>query len=273
MPVKHDVCKYGAGAKVRLAVMAGWFEELSHVEMVEQVAAYGFAGFEQLGCWSWEDKEAVRRRCAELGVEVGGVGSIGSINGDGPVNLAYHDTFEALIRQRVAEAQALGSRVLVSVVGGLRSDISWERQMDNLVTAYRRVAPLVEDAGIMLTIEPLNIRCNHAGYALVYSQDAAALIERIGSPQVKMLFDVYHQQISEGDVIVNLTRYAPLIGHYHFGDNPGRHEPGTGELNYRNIFKAIAATGYTGLISAEFSKTAACSTDEVLRILGECASW
>lgn len=273
MPVNHNVSPYGASAKVRIAVMCGWFAELSNVEMVEQVAAYGFAGFERLDCWNWTDKEAVRARCAELGVEAGGIGSIGSINGDGAVNLAYHDTFELLIRQRVAEAQALGSKVLVSVVGGLRQDISWERQMDNLVVGCRRVAPIVEDAEIMLTIEPLNILRDHAGYALVYSKDAAEVIDRIGSPNVKMLFDVYHQQISEGNVIANLTRYAPQIGHYHFGDNPGRHEPGTGELNYRNVFKAIAATGYTGLISAEFTKTADCSTDDVLRLIGECASW
>jgi len=74
-------------------------------------------------------------------------------------------------------------------------------------------------------------------------------------------------------VIRNIRAYINEIGHFHFGDNPGRCEPGTGELNYRNIFKAVYAAGYGGLLSSEFSKTPACSTEQVLQILADCDAW
>ncbi|NMA19051.1 MAG: TIM barrel protein [Lentisphaerae bacterium] len=273
MPVDRNVKNYGAGMKVRVAAMSGWFPGLSNVEMVEQVAAYGYTAFENLGAGKWADKEAVKAKCEELGVKPGAISGGGTINGDGPVNLGNHAQFEAQIREAIRNAKALGSTCLVGLTGAVRERLSLERQMDNLVVAGKRVAPMLEDAGITLTFEMLNTLRSHPGYFLVYSDQGADLVDRIGSPNVKLLFDVFHQQISEGNVIDNLTKYAGEIGHFHFADNPGRHEPGTGELNYRNIFKAIAATGYTGIVSAEFSLTPGCTTDGVMRILAECATW
>ena len=94
MSVNYNVEKIGAGIQVKMALMTGWFGGLSHVEMVEQVAAYGFPAFENLGAGKWEDKEAVRAKCDELGISVGAIACGGTINGEGPVNPAYHDTFE-----------------------------------------------------------------------------------------------------------------------------------------------------------------------------------
>jgi len=265
-----NIPNIASGLRGRIAVMAGWFKG-THVEMVEQVAAWGFTAFEDLGAKNWEDREVVRAKCEELGVTVGAVGGGGTIAGWGPVDPAFHAKFEQEIRESIRRARELGSKVLVGLVGQYRQDVPKEAQMDAVAAAGRRVAPMLEDAGITLVWEPLNVRVNHQGYALVYAKDAAEIVRRTGSPNVKYLFDVYHQQISEGDVIRNIRDTIDQIGHFHFGDNPGRHEPGTGELNYRNIFKAIYETGYRGLISAEFGKT--CSTEEVLRILADCDAW
>lgn len=273
MPVNYNVEKIGAGIRIKLALMSGWFGGLSHVEMVEQVAAYGFPAFENLGAGKWEDKEAVRAKCEELGISVGAIGCGGTINGDGPVNPAYHDTFENEVRTAMANAKALGTKTLLALTGAERSDMSMEQQMDNVAAVSKRLAPMLEDAGMVMVYETLNIRKDHKGYALVYSKQAADLVRQVGSPSVKFLFDVYHQQISEGDVIRNLTDFKDEIGHFHFGDNPGRREPGTGELNYKNIFKAIAASGYTGCVSAEFSKSKELSVEDLLRILADCARW
>ncbi|MFA6929132.1 MAG: TIM barrel protein [Lentisphaeria bacterium] len=273
MPADRNVKNYGADMKLQLAAMSGWFKGLDNVEMVEQVAAYGFKAFENLGAGKWADKEAVKAKCEELGVKPGAISGGGTINGDGPVNLGNHAQFEAQIRNAIREAKALGSTCLVGLSGAARERLSLERQMDNLVAAGKRVAPILEDAGIVLVFEMLNTLCSHPGYFLVYSDQGADLVDRIGSPNVKILFDVFHQQISEGNVCNNLSKFIGEIGHFHFADNPGRHEPGSGELNYRNIFKAIAATGYTGIVSAEFSLTEKCSSDDVMRILAECATW
>lgn len=273
MPVNYDVEKIGAGVKINLALMSGWFGDLSHTEMVEQVAAYGFPAFENLGAGKWEDKEAVKAKCQELGIKVGAISCSGTINGDGPVNPAFHPTFVAETKEAIKNAQLLGTSTVLALTGAERHDMTMEQQMANVAEASRLVAPYLEDAGITMTFELLNIRKDHAGYAFVYSKQGADLIRTINSPNIKMLFDVYHQQISEGDVIRNLTDYAAEIGHFHFGDNPGRHEPGTGELNYKNIFKAIDASGYKGVVSSEFSKTKDLSVEGLLRILADCATW
>ncbi len=273
MPVNYDVEKIGANMKIKLAVMSGWFGGLNHVEMVEQVAAYGFHAFENLGAGKWEDKEAVREKCEELGVEVGAISCSGSINGDGPVNPAFHDKFEADVKEAIRNAKLIGTKVVLVTVGGLRYDMTQEQQLENVAIAGRRVAPLLEDAGITLVYETLNIKVDHAGYALVTSKQGSDLVKAIDSPNVKFLFDIYHQQITEGDVIRNFTTYKNEIGHFHFGDNPGRREPGTGELNYKQIFKAIDAMGYKGIVSSEFSKSKDLSLEGLLRILADCATW
>lgn len=273
MPVNKTVEKIGASLKSKLAVMPGWFPGLSHVEMVEQVAAYGFPAFESLGAREWNDRVEVGAACRDLGIAVGAVGSSGTIPGDGPVNAAFHERFEADIRATIPKAKELGTRTLLALTGAERTDLSREQQLENVVAAGRRVAPILEDAGMLLVWEPLNVKVNHKGYFLVTSRDAAEIVRRTASPAVKFLFDVYHQQISEGDVIRNLREYAGEIGHYHFGDNPGRREPGTGELCYRAIFKAIYDTGYRGVVAAEFSKTKDLPTEQLLRILADCDAW
>jgi hydroxypyruvate isomerase len=271
MPVNYDVEKIGAVCKNNIAVAPGWFPGLSHVEMIEQIAAYGFRAFENLGSRDWDDRAAVKAKCEELGVSVGAVSSSGSLRGDGPVNPAFHEQFVSEVRATIAKARELGTKTLLAVTGAEREDMSKEEQADNVVAAGKLVAPYLEDAGMTLVWEPLNIKVNHAGYFLVYSKDAADIVRRTGSPAVKFLFDIYHQQISEGDVIRNIQEYKDEIGHYHFADNPGRHEPGTGELSYRNIFKAVYETGYRGVVAAEFGKT--METEQVLRILADCDNW
>jgi len=273
MAVNHNVEKIGANIKIKMALMSGWFEGLSHTEMVEQVAAYGFPAFESLGAGKWEDKEAVRAACEKFGVSCGAISCGGTINGDGPVNPAYHDKFEELVKEAIANGKALGTNVLLALTGAQRFDMTVEEQMENVAAAAKRVAPYLEDAGMMMVFETLNVKVDHAGYMLVTSKQGSELSQMVGSPNVKFLFDVYHQQISEGDVCRNIKTYISDIGHFHFGDNPGRHEPGTGELNYKAIFKTIADSGYTGIVSAEFSKTKTLAVEDLLRILADCATW
>ena len=106
-----------------------------------------------------------------------------------------------------------------------------------------------------IVLEPLNILVDHMGYYLVTSKEGFDVIREVNSPNVKLLFDVYHQQTSEGNLISNIRNNIDLIGHIHLGDVPGRKEPGTGEINYRNVFKAICESGYTGYCALECGLT------------------
>lgn len=268
---ESEVPKIGEGLRTKIAVSPNWFSG-TNVERIEQIAAYGFPAFELLRSGAWEDKEAVRIRCEQLGIEVGAIGGgMGTINDWGPNDPAHHDRFVAAVKEGIANAQAIGSKTVLALSGAARQGVSHEQQMEALVQAGKRVGPMLEEAGVILVWEPLNVLVNHPGYFLVHSADASELIKRTDHPHVKFLFDIYHQQISEGNLINNIRRYHTEIGHYHFADNPGRHEPGTGEINYQNVFKAIYETGYRGIVACEFGKTR--PTEEVLEILAECDRW
>ena len=116
-----------------------------------------------------------------------------------------------------------------------------------------RVAQAAEDAGVTLALELLNSHVDHPGYQCDHTPWGVRVIEQVNSPAVKLLYDVYHMQIMEGDVIRTITTQHPHFAHYHVAGNPGRHEPdATQELNYPPIYRAIAETGFTGYVGMEF---------------------
>ena len=112
-------------------------------------------------------------------------------------------------------------------------------QTANVMELLRRCSAILEPHGLTMVLEPLNWHANHGGTFLRYSDQAFALCRAVNSPSCKILFDIYHQQITEGNLITNIDRSWDEIAYFQAGDNPGRKEPGTGEINYRNVFKYI----------------------------------
>jgi hydroxypyruvate isomerase len=133
--------------------------------------------------------------------------------------------------------------------------VSREKQHEICVETMIRLGELAKGHDVTIVMEPLNILVNHMGYYLVTSAEGFQMMREVGSPKVKLLFDIYHQQISEGNLIRNITENIDLIGHFHMGDNPGRLEPGTGEINYTNIFAAIQKTDYDGYLAFECGRS------------------
>ena len=212
----------GAGLRTKIAVSPNWFQG-SNVEKIEQIAAAGFPAFENLGCGGWPDKEQVRAKCEELGIACGAVGGgMGTINDWGPNDPENHPRFVEAVKQSIANAKAIGSQTRAGLSGAALEGVSKEQQLDALAKAGQLVSPMLEDAGLVLVWETLNVLVNHAGYFLVYSADGADLVRRTDRPHVKFLFDIYHQQISEGNLIANIRKY-------HQGDRPlpFRRQPGT----------------------------------------------
>ncbi len=263
--------KVGSGLRTKIAVSPNWFKG-NHVEKIEQIAAAGFPAFEDLGCGGWPDKEQVRAKCEELGILCGAIGGgMGSISDWGPNDPQHHPRFVEAVKRAIENAKAIGTKLVLALSGAALEGVGKEPQLDALATAGQLVAPMLEEAGIVLVWETLNVLVDHPGYFLVYSADGADLVRRTDRPNVKFLFDIYHQQISEGNLIANIRKYRQEIGHFHFADNPGRHEPGTGEINYKNVFKAIYEAGYRGIVSCEFGKLA--PTEQVLKVLADCDTW
>ncbi len=134
-------------------------------------------------------------------------------------------------------------------------ELSEEEKYVSVLEGLKELASLAKAADITLVLEPLNNLVDHAGYWLKSSQVGFELIRKVNSPNIRLLFDIYHQQVTEGNIIDSLTGNLDVIGHVHVADVPGRHQPGTGELNYTNILRKLNEAGYEGFVGIEFEPT------------------
>lgn len=230
-------------------------EELSVDQHLEIYAEYGFRSFEYNGLphqHTLQEAESIRNKKNELQMDMGVfVVNSGSWNGDALVDRKFHDSFLDDVRTAVEYHSVMGNR-WATVTSGLSVDyLSLTRQTTNVIDGLKRAAEIVEPTNLTLVLEPLNVLVDHAGYHVVTSDHAAAIIDAVDSPHVKILFDIYHQQISEGNLINNIERHWDRIGYFQAGDNPGRKEPGTGEINYGNVFRRIYEKGYQGIVGME----------------------
>ncbi|MCU0960721.1 MAG: TIM barrel protein [Pirellulaceae bacterium] len=241
-----------AAAKPRLAVcIDALFTDLPFEQRLARVKAAGVDAFEFWG-WRGRDMDRLARMREELGMEVAGF----ACDTGGPlVAPGSAQRIMAPLRDTLATARKLGCRQIIAQVGNELQDIPRAQQHENCVEAFRAAAPLCEDAGVTLSIETLNVLVDHKGYYLATSEEGFRMVDAVGSPHVRLLFDVYHQQITEGNLIANITANIGKIAHFHVADVPGRHQPGTGEINYVNVFRAIAATGFAGFLGLEMWPT------------------
>ncbi|HTE21317.1 MAG TPA: TIM barrel protein [Armatimonadota bacterium] len=217
----------------------------------ERIAATRAAGLHAVEFWGWRNKdlEAVRAACEEQGVTVATFG----IDTGGPLTAAGDiDALMTGVAESLDAAQRLGVTTLLCTTGDEQPGKTRAEQHEMIVAKLQAAAPLLEDAGVTAVLEPLNVLVDHAGYYLVTTAEGLQIVDEVGSPNVKLLFDVYHQQISEGNVLRNLIENLDRIGHVHIADNPGRMEPGTGELNYGVIFRKLDEAGYGGYVGLEY---------------------
>lgn len=186
-----------------------------------------------------------------------------SAPGCGLVNPRERDEFLKQTQLAIEAARTIGAKQLVTLTGNEMGGVPRSEQMANAVATLRAAAPILEKNGLTAIVEVLNTYVDHAGYFLYYLRDGAELIDRVGSPNVKLLFDIYHVQIMEGNLIQNIRTNIDRIGHFHVGDVPGRHQPGSGEINYRNVFKAIYDHGdrFQGSVALEYSPTVPLEQD------------
>jgi len=186
-----------------------------------------------------------------------------SAPGCGLVNPREREEFLKQMQLAIDAARAVGAKQLVTLTGNEMGGVPRSEQMAYAVAALRAAAPALAKNGITAIVEVLNTYVDHAGYFLYYVRDGAELIDRVGSINVKLLFDIYHVQIMEGNLIQNIRTNIDRIGHFHVGDVPGRHQPGTGEINYRNVFNAIYDQGdrFQGSVALEYSPTVPLEQD------------
>ena len=163
-----------------------------------------------------------------------------------------HEAIEKRFRDTVDAAVKFNGPSII-VFSGNRRGMSDEEGLENCVTGVKKVMPIAEDKGLLVCMELLNSKVNHPDYMCDHTKWGVELVKRVGSPQFKLLYDIYHMQIMEGDVIRTMKDNLQYIGHLHTGGNPGRNElDDTQELNYKAISKAIIEMGYKGYMAHEF---------------------
>jgi len=173
------------------------------------------------------------------------------------------------VRESVAVARRLGAGALIVVTGDEIPGLSRAVQHAAVVSALRRAAPIAEDAGMQLVLEPLNAVVNHPGYFLTSTSEGFDMVEEVDSPAVRLLYDLYHSVMTGEQPAQVLASRGHLIGHVHLADAPGRHEPGAGDINFPACLRVIAEAGYSGPIGLEFrpsGQTDAAITAARLRI-------
>jgi hydroxypyruvate isomerase len=226
--------------------VARWcFNKWSLEELAKQSARLGLKGIDLIGPEEWP----VVQKYGLAPSMVSGGGSIA----DGLNRKENHDKIEKQMRENIERAAAAGVPNVITFSGNRRG-LSDQEGLENCVIGLDRVKAIAEDKGVTICLELLNSKVNHKDYQADHTAWGAEMCKRVNSPRVKLLYDIYHMQIMEGDIIRTIRENIQYIGHFHTGGNPGRHEiDATQELNYRAIAEAIVALKFTGYFSHEFT--------------------
>ena len=232
--------------RLKQCVTRGVFgRQMALEEMCRYASQLGVVGFDLIGP---EDFPTLKKYGLIPTMVPGAMTLTGGFN-----HKEDHPEVEKALRALIDQAAAAGAPNVIALAGNRRG-ISEQEGMDNVVALLSRVKGQAEDKGVTLCLELLNSKVNHPDYQCDHTAWGVEAVKRVNSPRVKLLFDIYHMQIMEGDIIRTIRSDIQWIGHFHTAGNPGRHEmDDTQEMNYRGIARAIADLGYQGYIAHEYS--------------------
>lgn len=244
--------------KLRYAPRIGLLQGLTVPQQLEVYAKNGFLQFEFNGLPSQSPAEikAIRDKMDELNMSMG----VFVVNRGGwkPTAMGDRGGHKEFLEDvaKAVELHKIVRNECATVTSGLAvPHLTQTQQTQNAIEVLKRASDLVSGTKLVLVLEPLNWKVDHAGYFVSYIEHAAEIIGNVDRPNVKILFDIYHQQITEGNLINHIRHYYELIGYFQTGDVPGRNEPYSGEINFQNVFKAIHELGFKGIIGMEHGLT------------------
>ncbi len=247
---QDDTTRLGRTAHTRFAVNLEmwWRNVMPFTRRIEEAARLGFQCIE---FWPYEGKDigAIADLCQKLKIEVAQFTAWGFRPGlNDPRN---HNRFVEKVEEACKVAQQLRCRMMCVVAGDDIAGMTQQQMHENVIGGLRRAAPIVEKHNITLILEPMNIRVDHKGHCLYGSEPTVRIIRAVNSRCVKMLADLYHLQITEGDLCGHMRDYFAHAAYYQLADHPGRNEPGTGEINYTRVLRQLHDLGYRGMVGLE----------------------
>lgn len=245
--------------RMKYAPHFGMFKNSAGDDPIDQLkfaADQGFTAWEDNGMMrkSAELQKKIAKTMEQIEMTMGVFVSSGGFDRDEfttGTSKDLHDRLRAQMRKAIEVAKRVNATWSTFVPGNISQRLERDYQMANGIENLRVCADVCEPAGLVLVLEPLNWWRNHPGLFLTKIPQAHLICKAVNSPSVKILDDLYHQQISEGNLIPNMDMAWDEIAYFQIGDNPGRKEPTTGEINYRNIFKHIHDRDYKGVLGME----------------------
>ncbi len=248
--------------QLKYAPHAGMFKQSAGGDYLDQLNFAADQGFT-----AWEDNGMKRdpKRTVEMQKKIAatmeqrgitmGVFVINSIDWKKPTlttgKKEFHEKFLQEVRESVEVAKRVNAKWMTVVPGYVDLSQEMDYQTAHIVESLRQASAILEPHDLVMVLEPLNWWANHPGMFLSQIPQAYRICRAVDSPACKILFDIYHQQITEGNLIPNIDKAWSEIAYFQIGDNPGRKEPGTGEINYRNVFRHIHAKGFEGVMGME----------------------
>ncbi|MEA1672048.1 hydroxypyruvate isomerase family protein [Nitrospirillum sp. BR 11163] len=234
-----------------LAACIEWLFAAEHPSFPDRIHAAKAAGLTAVEFHLWRDKPLaeVRRALDETGVRLA---SMVVEPRRSLIDPAQHEEFLAAVRDSLRAAKEAGAPALVVASGFTRPDVSRQEQHDIAVGILKQAAALAEQAGILLLLEPLNTRVEHPGMFLDSTAEGLDMVEEVGSPNLRLLYDMYHSTVMGEDPAQVLASRFHLVGHIQVADVPGRHQPGSGTVDWPRYVGVLRDLGYAGAVGLEY---------------------
>ncbi len=235
----------------------------SYLDFYERFAAVKAAGIDTVEFWKWSAKDVLNvqkvlkeneMHLSLMNIDVQNDEALSYDLSRGILNKKRSGDLIRAIEESAGVCDMLDCRKLIVLIGETVKGVTYEEQKENVFSSLAAAAPYAEKNGITLVVEPLNA-CDRKNYFMPESEPLSEIIRAVGSKNVKMLFDIYHQQRTEGNIMERIEKNIGIIGHFHVADSPKRTEPGTGELNWKNILRFIEDTGYSEYVGLEYRAT------------------
>jgi hydroxypyruvate isomerase len=259
LPASHGAEATPAAGRLKQSVCHWPYRAVALPELCRRVKRLGFAGIDLLHMDEWQVAHD-----AGLTVSMGYPTRREKFIETGFNDPANHPFLLKELEAAVPLAAHAGVPNLIAMFGNRSPARDDHAAVDSCIAGLAKIAPLAEESRVTICMELLNSRIDHPGYQGDHTAFGVAVVKGVNSPRVKLLYDIYHMQIMEGDVIRTIRDNIQWIGHFHTGGVPGRHEiDGSQELNYRAIASAIADQGYAGYLAHEFMPTRADAFDSL----------
>jgi hydroxypyruvate isomerase len=248
-PSPEELRTLGKTSHTRFAVnVEMWWTRLPFADRLRKAAEFGFPAVE---FWPWRNKDidGIASLTRELKIDIAQFTAWGFRPGmNDPANL---NKVVEEIEASCQTAKKLGVRKMCVVGGDDQPGMTQEQMHDNIIAALKKAAPVAEKHDVMLILEPMNIRVDHKGHCLYGSAPTVRICREVGSSHVKINWDLYHMQISEGDLCGRLREGFDQCGYLQLADHPGRNEPGTGEVHYNRVLREAYELGYRDYVGLE----------------------